>query len=731
MNVGETYKDYYIKKELGEGANAKVWLAEKDGAEFALKFLLVRGNEGFDKSKFDKEVNSWKKANGHPNILTIHDKIIERGKFIIVLDYADGGSLKNKEFQPDEALQIIIQIISGIDHLHKLGLVHRDIKTDNILLRKGIPCLGDFGLARDKDGTQTTIAVGGSRDYFSPELAMAYINSEANQKFIYERTFDDDLWAAATVSYSLHTQTPPYGSLVARSERKPLPANFPTDLIEFFDKAFQKEKSNRFQSAEEMLTCLKEIEQKRIEEEQVIEEIRQLAREQFETEYRQKLDDEIISLNGKYCDEIDVLKEMNKSLESQILKRDSQISSWKEKTESFEKKIKTRDDEIIKLEGQIGLLSSQSYLEKAKKEFEREYFAKEKELSKEVRSLKTKNSKLESNAIVAGEELVRARNIIDDLAYERAEKVKLQEEKINLNSQLNQKNKEISNLSGQIPKKKQSRFFSAFGKLVFALIGIGIVPYGALWIYNLSPRSYFIKADYCEEKKDFDCVISTYQEAIKVFPSDSRFYVLLGDIYSYKLDDKDQNQDKAIEHYKKALEKDQSDSSALFGLGYSYNRKENYEEAIKNYSSYLEKFPPNSAVLSNLGHIYSNEKYGNHDYDKSIDFYKKATNANHAAASPYYFIGMIYSLSKEKYAKSDPNKAIENLNWYLEKHKNNNEKDAVFRKDEATKKIKELKDKTNVPILVPLDDADIQKLREQINNINATRNNSNVSSVNR
>ncbi len=52
MNVGETFKGYKIIKSIGNGANAEVWLAEKDGFKFALKSLLSKGNEGIDKSKF-------------------------------------------------------------------------------------------------------------------------------------------------------------------------------------------------------------------------------------------------------------------------------------------------------------------------------------------------------------------------------------------------------------------------------------------------------------------------------------------------------------------------------------------------------------------------------------------------------------------------------------------------------------------------------------------------------
>ncbi len=837
MNVGETYKDYFIKKKLGRGANAEVWLAEKEGAEFALKSLLVKGNEGIDKTKFDKEVSSWKKANGHPNILTIHEKFMERGKYIIVIDYAEGGSLKNKILPPNEALKLFIQILSGIQHLHKLNIAHRDIKPDNILLKENIPCLGDFGLARDLNLTQSNVP-GGSENYLSPELADAFTKRQKD----YPRTFHDDLWAIATTFYHLTTSDYPTYLLDTNATRLPLPDNFPDDLIDFFDKTFQKEKSNRFQSAEEMLTCLKEIEQKRIEEEQVKEEIRQLAREQFEIEYRQKLDDEIISLNGKYCDEIAALKEMNKSLESQVLKRDSHMSSWQERTESFEKKIKTRDDEILRLEGQISLLSSQNYLEKEKEKIEvkyrQQYGEENSKLAKENKSLVTKNSRLESNEKVAGEEIFKARKKIDELNFEKS----VRDTELEMrDKELSEKNTEtekfknwwheerrkLSDLEG----KKSRKFFSGFGKL--SLIGLLIA--GIYGIYSLMPPSYYQIANDCLEKKDFQCAINTYNDAIVKFPKNPNYYIKLGDIYRnenyekkdlnklieyyrkaigidnkhlktyfdvgnsykikndiinatqifedylklnqngvvaaiylgdiysdeknakknyiealkfydkaisinpnysesytgkgdiyrYKLDDKNQNQEKAIELYKKALEIDKKDSSAYFGLGYSYSELGKYDEAIKNYE---ECNRLSGGANLNLAKIYRDEKQ---NYKKAKELYEKVPDSVNLK---FYQLGFFYS-DEQNTEFINNQEAIKNFKLYLEKEKENNDKDVVSRKDYVKDKIKELENR--IP-KISFPTTGLSNLKSNSNKIylnsnsNVSRNaNSNVSIWNR
>ncbi|MEP6900212.1 MAG: protein kinase [Actinomycetota bacterium] len=259
MNEGDYIRGYRLKQEIGRGSYGDVWLAEKQmdfgGATiyYALKFLRNKNEEGVDIEKVIKEIVVWTKASSHSNVISIRDSFTEHGKYIIVSDYADGGSLKNRDFSFEEAVKIIESVLAGIEYLHTIPLIHRDIKPENILLKNGVACISDFGLAREFDKTQST-GLGGSINYFSPEMAKKELDNEEH-----ERNPLDDLWATAVTFYQLITGDLPFKKLghIIKCQREPFPENFPTEIIGFFNKAFHKNRRRRFQSAKKMRADLR------------------------------------------------------------------------------------------------------------------------------------------------------------------------------------------------------------------------------------------------------------------------------------------------------------------------------------------------------------------------------------------------------------------------------------------------------------------------------------------
>ncbi len=258
MNEGDYIRGYRLKREIGRGSYGDVWLAEKQmdfgGASvfYALKILRSKHGEGIDIEKVIKEIVAWTKASAHQNVISIRDSFTEHGKYVIVSDYADGGSLKNKKFGTEEAARIIEGVLAGLEYLHRLPIIHRDIKPENILLKNGVPCISDFGLAREFDKTQST-GLAGSINYFSPEMAKKELGYEAH-----ERTPLDDLWATAVTFYQLVAGELPFKKMghIIKCQREALPEVFPGELAEFFDRAFHRKRSRRFQSAREMRKAL-------------------------------------------------------------------------------------------------------------------------------------------------------------------------------------------------------------------------------------------------------------------------------------------------------------------------------------------------------------------------------------------------------------------------------------------------------------------------------------------
>ena len=275
MNEGDYIRGYRLRREIGRGSYGDVWLAEKQmdfgGASvyYALKFLRNKTGEGIDIDRVIKEIVAWTKASSHPNVISIRDSFIEHGRYVIVSDYADGGSLKNRSFPLAQAAEIIDGVLDGIEYLHRIPIIHRDIKPENILLKNGAACISDFGLAREFDKTQST-GFGGSINYFSPEMAKKELGYEAH-----ERTPLDDLWAIAVTLYQLIAGELPFKKMgqIIKCRREPLPEGFPPELAGFFDRAFHRSRRRRFQSAREMRKALQTVAQPEAEFENKIEEL--------------------------------------------------------------------------------------------------------------------------------------------------------------------------------------------------------------------------------------------------------------------------------------------------------------------------------------------------------------------------------------------------------------------------------------------------------------------------
>ena len=146
---------YRIERELGSGGMATVYLGvqEKLNRRVAIKVLnpLLLVDPNFAK-RFIKEAET---AAGltHSGIVHIYDMGQAGTHYYIVMEYLEGGSLKDRikcgALDPDEALKITRQVASALQHAHDEGYVHRDIKPDNIMFRKdGTLVITDFGIAR-------------------------------------------------------------------------------------------------------------------------------------------------------------------------------------------------------------------------------------------------------------------------------------------------------------------------------------------------------------------------------------------------------------------------------------------------------------------------------------------------------------------------------------------------------------------------------------------------------
>jgi eukaryotic-like serine/threonine-protein kinase len=174
--IGQSISHYKIIEKLGEGGMGVVYKAQdtKLNRSVALKFLPPHLSASeVDKARFIQEAQAASALN-HPNVCTIHDIQDHGGQMFIVMEFVDGETLRERKANINfkQGLEIGIQIAEGLAAAHERGIVHRDIKPDNIMIRKdGIAQIMDFGLAKLRGVSKLTKegSTIGTAGYMSPE----------------------------------------------------------------------------------------------------------------------------------------------------------------------------------------------------------------------------------------------------------------------------------------------------------------------------------------------------------------------------------------------------------------------------------------------------------------------------------------------------------------------------------------------------------------------------------
>lgn len=258
--IGQRLGAYTLNRILGQGAMGIVYGAEQDGTEYALK-LVLQDSDPEALVRFEIEAQALASVDTHPNIVRIHKFERADNHAFFILDLIDGESLDRRLLSGaisdfEYCLSITEKLASALAHIHKNDIIHRDLKSANVLVRAedGEPFLADFGLVKRMDfATMTKEGESlGTPHTMSPEQIQGLSLDPRS-----------DLWSLGVVLYEMVTGRLPFHSeklvdlgqqIVEETPENPQSINpdIPDDIESIILACLQKDPDKRYPSAESL-----------------------------------------------------------------------------------------------------------------------------------------------------------------------------------------------------------------------------------------------------------------------------------------------------------------------------------------------------------------------------------------------------------------------------------------------------------------------------------------------